>query len=42
MVENRTKEQLSLDYAIDKSENYGISTNLHIISEYINNLFKYV
>ena len=29
------------EFAIDKSETYGIATNIHIINEYIKELFNY-
>jgi len=36
------QEQLQKYFAIDKSDQYGIATNLHIIIQYIKNLYQFV
>ena len=42
IVEGRLQEQLQKLFSNDKSENYGIPTNLFVVNKYLENLFKYV
>lgn len=41
-IDQRIQEQLQKLFAPDKSDNYGISTNLKILTDYIEKLFYYV
>ena len=42
IIEIRIKEQLDKEQSVDKSEVYGICTNLSIMKEYIQKLYTYV
>ena len=42
VIDSRVQEQLDKQFIIDKSEQYGINTNLCIIMEYLTQLFHYV
>lgn len=41
-VEARLNEQLNKVECFDKSDRYGIASNLFVVNQYVSNLFEYI